>query len=100
VRSSLPRTVMGKLHRLCEQPKTMSNRLIEPFSIEAAIHAARLALSPFRKGESLFSDRADFLGPKPVALSAAATPVPTASTKQEHNQHNNQNRFYAHIDVL
>ena len=28
-----------------------------------------------------------------VALGAPASPVPTASTKQEHKQDNNQNRF-------
>jgi hypothetical protein len=59
--------------------------------------AGTLALP--RRGESIF-DKANFQVTKPVALSAAATPVPTASTKQEHNQHNDQNRFYAHIEVL
>src|ERR1039458_160711 len=34
LRRSLPRTVMGKLHRLCQQPKTRSNRLISPPWIE------------------------------------------------------------------
>jgi hypothetical protein len=38
-------------------------------------------LSPFRKGESRYSDRADFQAPDQVALSATAAPVPTASTK-------------------
>src|ERR1017187_4672170 len=30
LRRSLPRTVMGKLRRWCQQPKTRSNRLISP----------------------------------------------------------------------
>jgi hypothetical protein len=33
-------------------------------------------------------------------LSAPAPPVPTASTEQKYNQDNNQNRFYAHFDIL
>jgi hypothetical protein len=65
--------------------------------LQFKLPAGTLALP--RRGESIF-DKADFQVPKPVALSAAATPVPTASTKQEHNQHNNQNRLYAHIEVL
>ena len=100
VRRSSPRTVMGKLHRLCQQPKTTSNRLIESFPIEAGIHADRRGLSPFREGESPYPDRAVFRGPSQVALSATAAPVPTASTKQKHNHNDDQNRFYAHIDVL
>jgi hypothetical protein len=31
--------------------------------------------------------------PEEVWLTATAPPVPTASTKQEHNQYDNQNRF-------
>jgi hypothetical protein len=38
--------------------------------------------------------------PEPVALSAPASPVPTASTKQEHKQDDNQNRFETHLEVL
>jgi hypothetical protein len=37
---------------------------------------------------------------EPVALTAPALPVPTASTEQEHNHDDNQNRFEAHIEVL
>jgi hypothetical protein len=37
---------------------------------------------------------------RPVALTAPALPEPTASTKQEHNHDDNQNRFEAHIEVL
>jgi len=33
-------------------------------------------------------------------LTAPALPVPPASTKQKHNQDNNQNRFDAHVEVL
>ena len=36
--------------------------------------------------------------PEQVALTAPAPPVPTASTKQEHNQDDNQNRFYTHCE--
>jgi hypothetical protein len=38
--------------------------------------------------------------PEQAALTAPAPPVPTASTKQEHNHDNNQNRFYTHFEVL
>src|SRR5271165_195020 len=59
LRRNLPRTVMGKVHRLCQQPKTISNRLMSP---------TRLKLAVFRT----------------VALTAPTLPVPTASTQQEH----------------
>jgi hypothetical protein len=36
----------------------------------------------------------------PVALSAPAAPVPTASTKQKHNQDDNQDRFDTHFEIL
>jgi hypothetical protein len=32
-----------------------------------------------------------------VALTAPALPEPTASTKQEHNHYNKQNRSYTHL---
>jgi hypothetical protein len=37
---------------------------------------------------------------EPVALTAPALPVPTASTKQEHNHDDKQYRFEAHVEVL
>ena len=33
-------------------------------------------------------------------LASPALPVPTTSTKQEHNHDDKQNRFQAHIEVL
>jgi hypothetical protein len=35
--------------------------------------------------------------PEQVALTAPTPPVPTASTEQEHNHDDNQNRFYTHL---
>jgi hypothetical protein len=34
-----------------------------------------------------------------VVLTAPTPPVPTASTEQEHNHDDNQNRFYTHFEV-
>ena len=94
LRRSLPRAVMGKLHRLCQQPKTRSNRLIRPSSIEATIHAARPELSSvFISGNPASATLAAIAVSEPVALTAPALPVPTASAKQEHNHDDNQNRF-------
>jgi len=45
------------------------------------------------KREPGFGCLAAISGSEPVALTAPALPVPTASTKQEHNHDDNQNRF-------
>ena len=37
LRRNLPRTVMGKLQRLCQQPKTRSKRLITPSRLNPAV---------------------------------------------------------------
>ena len=46
-----------------------------------------------RKRELGFGYLAANFGSEPVPLTAPATPVPTAATKQEHNHDDNQNRF-------
>ena len=46
-----------------------------------------------RKRELGFGDLAANFGSEPVPLTAPATPVPTAATKQKHNHDDDQNPF-------
>ena len=99
LRRSLPRTVMGAAP-FVPTAEDQIEQTHEPSSIEATPHAAsrNFRLSP--KAETVFGCSAAISVPAQVALSAPASPVPTASTKQEHNHDDNQNRSQAHIEVL
>src|ERR1019366_7961156 len=82
LRRSLPRTVMGKLHRLCQQPKTKSNRLISPPRLKRRSMPPGGTFARLHKREPGFGYLA-VSASEPVALSAPALPVPTASTKKK-----------------
>src|ERR1035438_7915187 len=82
LRRSLPRTVMGKLRRWCQQPKTRSNRLISPPRLTRQSMPPAESPPLFQR-ETVFGWLPAIWVSESMALSAAASPVPTASTKQE-----------------
>ena len=84
LRRSLPRTVMGKLRRWCQQPKTRSNRLISPPQIEAAIHAASRDLHPVSQSGNRFRLPSGYLGPRTGGVKRGHDP----STNRHHQSKN------------